>query len=157
MISPQSVWKGFLIAYSLHCLLILTKKCPKASKRHITLTLDWGEGGSLYTVGNLMVRSHIHIWGLAPRLGGLRHSFSGVWDLHVSPVVGRCLALGRCGEACSGVITQNHAFPRLETSSSPCSFSAALHLHAGLGELWQAGKIRRSFLPCFPASSSCTY
>lgn len=39
---PSISLEGFLIAYSLHCLLILTKKCPKASKRHITLTLDWG-------------------------------------------------------------------------------------------------------------------
>lgn len=58
---PSISLEGFLIAYSLHCLLILTKKCPKASKRHFTLTLDWGEGGSLYTMGNLMVCSHIHV------------------------------------------------------------------------------------------------
>lgn len=58
---PSISLEGFLIAYSLHCLLILTKKCPKASKRHITLTLDWG--GSLYTMGNVMVCSHVHVWG----------------------------------------------------------------------------------------------
>lgn len=108
VVSFQSVWKGFLIAYALHRLLILTKTCPKASKRHITLTLDLGVGeGSLYTVGNLMVHSHVWVWGLGP-------------------LVLRCLGLApqSCGWTVFGTRRVWHGV--LLSGTCPCSHRATL-------------------------------
>jgi len=131
VISPQSVWKGFLIAYSLHCLLILTKKCPKASKRHITLTLDWGGG----------VCTQWGAWWCA-----LTSTFGGL-----APLVFGCLGLPRqsCGwtvfgttKVWRGVLWSPHTEPRFSASWN-IQFSTLLSCRSAPPcrcELQQAGK-----------------